>query len=272
MKKILALALTVIMLLSMIPVAGAAFTDAKDITITASEAVTIMSDLKIVSGFPEGTFKPNDTLTRAQAAKILCCIALGTKAADALTGGGSTFADVPADHWANKFVEYCASKGIVAGVGNGKFNPNGELTGYAFGKMLLVALGEDGAQFTGSTWDKAVKEKLHEKHLDYGVTPNNKNLSRQDACRMGLNAMFYGEADNAEGTLAYKNFGVMRAAAGLDTKHYRRPYTTYSSSEEDQYWQGTEKKITASPVLFNKSGAMKGGDVVKKLGVDEITL
>ena len=271
MKKLLALTLCAVMLLSMIPMAGAAsFKDSAEVTITAKEAVSIMSDLKIITGFPEGTFKPKDTLTRAQAAKILCCVALGTKAADELAAGGSTFSDVPASHWANKYVEFCASKSIVAGVGSGKFNPDGKLTGYAFGKMLLVALGADASALTGADWDKNTKNQLHEKHLDYGVAVSNKDLSRQDACRLALNALFSGEGDDPERTLAYKSFGVMRASKGVGAKNFSRPINNYISGEADAYWEGTEKQVYASPALYKKSGAIKGGDVCKELGVESI--
>ena len=133
MKKLLAVILAAVLLLGVIPFAGAAFTDAEIIDMRDTEAVEILSSLKVVSGFPDGSFKPEDTLTRAQAAKILCCCALGVEAADALAGGGSTFSDVPAAHWANKFVEYCASKNIVASVGSGKFDPDGKLSAPAFG-------------------------------------------------------------------------------------------------------------------------------------------
>ncbi len=271
MKKLLALALCAVMLLSAIPFAGAAtFKDSKDVTIMTKEAVNIMSDLKIITGFPDGTFKPDDTLTRAQAAKILCCVALGTKAADELAGGGSTFADVPDSHWANKFVEYCASQNIVAGVGEGKFNPDGKLTGYAFGKMLLVALGADAAQLTGAEWAKNTQAQLAEKHLDYGVAVSDKELSRQDACRLALNALFSGEKDAPENTLAYKSFGVMRSSSGVSTKSYRRPIIKYTSSESGAYWKGADKKVFASPVYFKKSGALKGGDLVKAVNVSDI--
>lgn len=271
MKRILALLLSAIMLLSLVPMAGAAsFSDSADVSFTTREAVEIMSDLKIITGFPEGTFKPEDTLTRAQAAKILCCVALGVTAADALSAGGTTFSDVPASHWANKFVEYCASKNIVAGVGNGKFNPDGKLTGYAFGKMLLVALGADASALTGAGWDKNTREQLRQTHLDYGVSPSNKELSRQDACRMALNALFDGEGEDPEDTLAYKNFTVIRTDAGVDKAGLCRPLVNYTSDEEDAYWTGNTKTVLASPALFIKSGAISGGDAVKALGLTDI--
>ena len=273
MKRTLAFVLAAVLLLSAIPMASAAtFKDSAKVSFTAKESVDIMSDLKIITGFPEGDFRPEETLTRAQAAKILCCVALGTKGADALSATGSTFSDVPASHWANKFVEYCASKGIVAGVGNGKFNPNGKLTGFAFGKMLLVALGADASTLTGADWDKNTKAQMIEKHLGYGVEVSNKELSRQDACRLALNALFNGEGNDPEATLAGKNFEVMRTSSGNNSKLYYRPIIKYVSADADAYWTGTEKQIYQSPDYFVKSGFVYGDAVCKELGVTDINI
>ncbi len=57
----------------------------------------------------------------------------------------SLFSDVAADRWSAGYIGYCVQQGILAGTGNGKFDPEGELTGLAFAKMLLVALGYDPA-------------------------------------------------------------------------------------------------------------------------------
>ena len=270
MKKLLALTLCAILLLSAIPAAGAAqFSDADAILPTTAEAVEILSDLKIITGFPEGTFKPEDTLTRAQAAKILCCAVLGTDAAEALAAGGSTFSDVPASHWANKYVEYCASKGVVAGVGGGKFNPDGKLTGFAFGKMLLAALGADASKLTGADWDKNTRALMLEKRLGYGVSVSGSELSRQDACRLALNALFDGEKDGAEGTLAFKVFGLKRAAGEADTDAYMRPRTVYTA-KADAYWPGTELTLYTSPVCVHESGVFSGDAFVRAFGVTDI--
>ena len=271
MKKLLALLLAALMLLSVVPMAGAAsFKVSADVTFTNVEAVDILSDLKVFSGFPEGDFKPNDSLTRAQAAKILCCILLGNEGAEALAPAGPTFSDVPAYHWANKYVEQCASRGVVSGVGGGKFDPSGKLTCHAFGKMLLVALGEDAEQFTGDAWTENVSTRLRERRLDYGVTIDEKEISRQAACRLALNTMFSGEKEDVEATLAYKCFGVVRASAGNNDDEFRRPIIKYTANDGDTYWSGTEKMVTASPAIFKKSGKITGGDLVKILGETEI--
>ena len=274
MKKLLALTLCAVMLLGMIPMAGAAsFSDSKAVTRTADEAVDVMSDLKIITGFPDGTFKPEETLTRAQAAKIIACVALGTEAAEALAGGGTTFSDVPASHWANKYVEYCASKSIVAGVGNGTFNPDGKLTGYAFGKMLLVTLGADGSTLTGAEWEKNTGAQMMARHLEYGVAVSSKELSRQDACRLALNALFDGEKDGPENTLASKVFGVTRATAEgkKNLADFCAPVATYTSASEDQYWKGATKKLSCSPVHVRQTGTIKAGDICKIFGVDSFS-
>jgi hypothetical protein len=82
--------------------------------------------------------------------------------------------------------------------------------------------------------------------------------------------MFSGEKDDPESTLAFKAFGVLRASGGNDKANYGRPVIKYVSSEDGAYWEGTEKKVGASPVFFKKSGAVKGGDLVKLLGVTDI--
>ena len=272
MKRLLALTLFVLLILSAVPAAGAAqFTDAAEVRITASEAVEILSDLGIVSGFPDGSFQPDGALTRAQAAKILCCAALGVKSAEALSATGPAFSDVPASHWANPFVEFCASKSIVAGVGGGRFNPDGTLTGVAFGKMLLVALGADAKPLTGAGWDENVKKQLAARHLDYGVTVDGSGIDRQSACRLALNALFDGEAKNAENTLAYQNFGIHREQIGLHAVYYRRPVFAYYSSAADEYWPGNRLELTASPVYIHPTGAINGDLFVRFLGVTELT-
>ncbi|MBR3850129.1 MAG: S-layer homology domain-containing protein, partial [Oscillospiraceae bacterium] len=147
MKKLLALLLALVTLLSALPLAGAAFKDEGFIAEEYQKAVAAVSEMGIINGFEDGSFGPKKTLTRAQAAKILCVMLEGEKES-ALTKTETGFSDVPATHWAAKYVAYCVDKGIVAGVGDGKFDPNGQLSAAAFAKMLLVAIGTDGSTFT----------------------------------------------------------------------------------------------------------------------------
>ena len=271
MKKALSLLLAVLLIGSVIlPVSAASFGDSDKISIFDTEAVEILSDLKVITGFPDGTFRPEETLTRAQAAKILCCLMLGTKEADALSATGSTFYDVPASHWANKFVEYCASQKIVSGVGGGKFSPDAQLTDLAFAKMLLVMNGADVGPLTGKDWQQNTYSRLAAKHLDYGVTLKGDALTRQDACRLALNAMFDGEKDAPENMIAYKVFKIVRKQKRYDMDHFARPLMHYLSQFENAHWPGREKILTASPIRVHPNGPITGDAFVKLLGVKKL--
>ena len=201
MKKLLALMLAAVLLLGMIPAAGAAFTDAGEIAKKDKAAVDFVSELGVISGFPDGTFRPKDNLTRAQAAKILCVMLEGADKLGELTNTETGFTDVPANHWAAKFVAYCAEKNIVAGVGDGKFDPDGLLSSAAFAKMLLVAYGSDPSKMTGNDWIKGVQEEMEPTFLTYQLDHVSKaNIQRQNACQMAWNAIYNAAADDAAST------------------------------------------------------------------------
>ncbi len=203
MNKLLALLLAFVLLVSALPLAGAAFTDESAIDKSYKTAVVKMSDKKIIGGFSDGSFGPEKTLTRAQAAKILCVQLEGSEKAGAHTKTDTGFSDVPTTHWSAKFVAHCVDKGIVAGVGGGKFDPDGTLSAAAFAKMLLVAYGQDGAAFTGADWMKAVEQAAPGALLDNRIKNiNDRPLPRQEAAQMAYNALFCAEAKAAKNDAA----------------------------------------------------------------------
>ena len=188
MKKLIALLLAVLTLLSV--VSAADFTDAKEMDEKYVPAVEEMVKLGVINGFEDGTFRPNGTLTRAQAAKIICTMLVGADKVDAITAASAGFVDVPAGNWAEKFINYCAEKQIVAGVGNDKFNPNGELTGAAWGKMLLAAYGHPAEELTGTKWFSNTQKAIREKGLNFQAYVSDSPTSREKACQLAFNFYF----------------------------------------------------------------------------------
>ena len=85
MKRVIAILLAALLLIGALPFAGA-FSDDASIDDNYKKAVTKMSDEKIIGGFTDGSFKPTETLTRAQAAKILCVMLEGRRPRFALGG------------------------------------------------------------------------------------------------------------------------------------------------------------------------------------------
>ena len=187
MKKLLALVLALVMSMSLVTISNAAFKDAD--TIDNKEAVDVMNAIGVLVGDEKGNFNAKDNLTRAQAAKIVCVMLLGKDASDALSLK-SNFTDVSG--WAESYIAYCASQGIVAGVGDGKFDPNGKLTGYQFAKMLLVALGYDAEleSMIGSDWQVNVAKLSISAGLTDGLNiALSKVITRDEAAKMAFNTL-----------------------------------------------------------------------------------
>ena len=134
LKKVLALVVALTMVLG--TVGFAAYTDVAE---DAGEytAVSTLSSLSILTGYEDGSFKPDGDITRAEFATVVCR-ALGAKVSGSAVTG---FTDVPADHWASAYIAYCAGAGIVNGMGDGTFAPSANVTVEQAVKMLVVALG-----------------------------------------------------------------------------------------------------------------------------------
>ncbi len=185
LKRVLSLALALVMVLGMmvITTSAADFTDADEIKQT--EAVEVLAELGIVQG-ANGAFNPKGTFTREAAAKMITYMLIGDKMAEKLSGS-DVFTDVAANRWSAGYIAYCANLGYITGVGNDKFNPSGVLKDIELGKLVLCALGYDPAKYTGSNWASAVTVDLLEAGLVKNVTGD--AISREDACAMILAAM-----------------------------------------------------------------------------------
>ena len=189
MKKLLALVLALVMSMSLVTISNAAYSDKADIDL--KEAVDVLSAVGVFEG-SDGKFDPKANLTREQAAKLVAYLQLGQKSADALVGGNK-FTDVAANRWSAGYVDYCATTGVVAGVGNGQFNPTGSLTALQFGKMLLVCLGYDADSegLTGADWQINTSKLMTSAKLLKGLdsVKATEVITREQAAQMMLNAL-----------------------------------------------------------------------------------
>ena len=189
MKKLLALVLALVISMSLVTISNAAYSDKADIDL--KEAVDVLSAVGVFEG-SDGKFDPKANLTREQAAKLVAYLQLGQKSADALVGGNK-FTDVAANRWSAGYVDYCATTGVVAGIGNGQFNPTGSLTALQFGKMLLVCLGYDADSegLTGADWQINTSKLMTSAKLLKGLdsVKATEVITREQAAQMMLNAL-----------------------------------------------------------------------------------
>ena len=223
LKRVLSLGLAGTMLSGlMLTGAGAVgtkdFTDVKDIE--HSEAVNTMVSLNIINGKDDGSFAPEETVTRAQMAKMITIALHGGKEPVLGTKTIPTYTDI-GNHWAESYIEYCSSQKIISGQGDGTFNPDGSVTGSQAAKMVLTAMGYDATvfNFTGVDWEINVNGVANKPENDLyedldGLNPA-EPLSRDNAAQLIYNGL---QAEtmqmdpnmsitNAEITYQYKKSG-----------------------------------------------------------------
>ena len=85
-----------------------------------NNAISTLSNAGIVTGYNDGTFRPNQPITRGEMAKIIANFAN-------LSKGGKTFTDL-SGHWSKTYVELAAGNGWIAGYPDGSFRPDQKIT------------------------------------------------------------------------------------------------------------------------------------------------
>ena len=189
MKKLLALVLALVMTMSLVTISNAAFSDADKIDHT--EAVEVMSALGVINGMPDGSFNPAGNVTRAEMAKMITIIMLDNIDADAFKGTVTDLKDING-HWAEGYIKYCYSQGVIAGRGDGTFAPNANVTAVEAAKMLLVAIGynSDVQGYVGADWSiNVIRDAQLSKFFDKLSVTSTKVLTRDEAAQMIYNAV-----------------------------------------------------------------------------------
>jgi len=113
----------------------------------------------LLNGYLDGSFRPERSLTRAESIKVIATH-LG------LEGEASSFADVPAGHWANSYIGAAFQSGLMQGYSDGTFRPEGMITRGELAAIIARAFkleGTGGASFSDvntSSWSYAYIDAL----------------------------------------------------------------------------------------------------------------
>ncbi len=157
LKRALSLLLAVVMVIGMMVVgaSAASYTDFSDKgEIVNKDAVSMLTTLGIIEGKPDGSDAPGEGVDRAQMAKMISVIMNQGTDNSALYENSPTGLTDIASNWAKGHINYCYTTGIIAGRGNGTFDPSAGVTAVEAAKMLLVAAGYDPKTegLEGSDW------------------------------------------------------------------------------------------------------------------------
>jgi hypothetical protein len=149
-----------------------------------------------ISGYSDGTFRPNNEVTRGQLAKIVANAAGFNEPVS-----GQTFTDVPPTHTFYPFIERMAARGVIGGYADGTFRPGNNASRGQIAKIVSNAAGYSepvsGQTFTdvapGSTFYEFV-ERLSVRGVIGGYSdgtfrPGN-NATRGQTSKIVSNAFF----------------------------------------------------------------------------------
>lgn len=143
-KKFLSVLLAAALLFTMVTAVSAAEGDTVTLAdinpdTAVGKAVNKLVSVGIINGYEDGTYRPDNTITRAEFAKVIATfLGLGEFA----SGAPSGFADVDStNHWAQKYIKLAVDKGIVLGYEDGTFRPDNPVKNSEAIKMVVCALG-----------------------------------------------------------------------------------------------------------------------------------
>ena len=290
LKRALSLAMASVMTLGMMTVGASAkgladFSDAAEIT--NADAVAVTSAVGIFKGYEDGEFKGENVVTRAEMAVICAKLLRGADVDPAQFTGISKFTDTPA--WAEGYINLCASLGIIAGRGDGIFDPSATVSTVEAASMLTKTLGYfQNQKDYGSDWKLAVTAKAAQLGL-YGdlKLAADTGLTRDNVAELVFNTMtkavpvdynellgvyynknqgiVYALEFNYLETLGYKNFDLVYTTE--ENTVYGRPATTWGTGSY-KYNTGATSDATTGDHLTAEGGLIT--DNVRMLDKDAI--
>jgi hypothetical protein len=209
-KSLLSLALAGSML-SALAVPAFAATPSDVVGKPVQTAVEELTALGIINGYADGTFKPDNTITRAELAKIVIVATGNQSAANLMANTAPSFKDVKKGAWYTGYINAAAAKGYIQGY-NGNFRPNDPIKFEEVTAILVRALGYKDKYLSGS-WPYNVLLQADEVGLFEGVEmANGTNATRGVVAELtenslGANLVQYnsdGDISNVEKTIAGK--------------------------------------------------------------------
>ena len=193
-QRIVSSTLAMAMTVSMVTSAGAqasstGFTDADKIKNT--EAVNMLVSLNVISGLPDGSFAPTETVNRGEMAKMIYVVYNGGVDDGAVGYPSAGFTDTQG-HWAEGYINAMAAVGSISGKSATSYAPDEDVTATECYKMLLGVIGydQDKAGLVGSDWASNTVRLAMDSGLNEDITSNlSAGMARDDAAQAIYNCI-----------------------------------------------------------------------------------
>lgn len=279
MKKIVSLAVAFVLLMAS-TVFAAGF---KDVSSGDSyyEAVYKLSSDGVISGYTDGTFRPENSITRAEAASVIVRAAR----MDNNSAPGSAYSDVPENHWARKYIMIATKAGILSGTGGKKFQPDGKVTYNQMLKMVVCMRGLEETAVQKGGWpmgyaEVAYGEEFIDAYLYNAIKKSSygsENISRGEMAEILYKATYIKK--NKILNVGGKNYYIGMQASSLGTPDERLASThgftwhVYGTANYENFLaagvhEGRVVALSSAGKAFDYNG-YKGGSKISSY--DEFT-
>ncbi len=148
------------------------------------EAITYLTGKGVIEGYNDGTFKPDNPVTRAE------FVTMVTKAFEiASEAPASDFADVPDGHWAKASVDAAVAEQLVNGYGDGTFGPDDNVQYSQTNKVLVELLGYGNSASDLGAYPTGYNKVASERGLTTLLSATSGNATRADVAQEIYNAV-----------------------------------------------------------------------------------
>ena len=146
-------------------------------------AVRYLANKKIVQGYPDDSFKPDETVNRAEFTKILVGAKLGE---DPTSFASDCFPDVPKTEWYASYVCYAKQQGIISGYPDGYFRPANNINLAESAKILVNTFGLEAVGCgCGAPWYEPYIQALqNQSYIPSTLTAFTQNVMRGEMAEM----------------------------------------------------------------------------------------
>lgn len=151
-----------------------------------STSVEMLTEIEVITGYEDNTFKPNNEIKRSEMAKLLV-VAMGKQSLVKTKVTKQTFPDVPVTHWAAGYIELASELDLIKGYPNGNFAPDDTVSYVEAVTMMLRALNY-GSELDNLSWPDGYMQKAANAKLTENVSYNDVNA---DAIRGEISNMLW---------------------------------------------------------------------------------
>ncbi len=235
-------------------------------------STTYLSTVKVISGYDDGSFKPDNIINRAEALKLI----LVATDEEIKPIEISKFKDVPKDAWFAKYINYAADKEFVSGDdATGLFVPDRTVNRAEFLKMLIKAFDIDTSKYVLNVVSKDVPEdawfasyinfatkfQIMDRDAEDKSYPD-KGLTRGEAAEMIFKMLKKGQGLDPQILLNLTEAHLLKTLSFIEEGNITSAGLVVTMAEKFAYTTSTILSVSKNKVVL---GAIKTAESLKHL-------